>query len=171
DRPPFPTRRSSDLGSLLSSLVSARRQASFLDRVGLPRTSPSRATMVLMKRVEYRAAYEGFLEFRRRRSVYLEHPELDQPLRNLPYLYQLWCTLIVIEGTVRDLDREGWKVTRQRLVTPGASGMYMRVRRDGKAALVMRDPLGRVLRLIPEKSYGKSGSPLRSVSFAQRPDI
>src|SRR5690606_18564080 len=92
-------------------------------------------------------------------------------LRNLPYLYQLWCTLIVIEETVRALARGGWEVTRQRLVTPGASGMYMRVLRDGKAALVMRDGSGRFLRLIPEKSYGKSGSPLRSVSFAQRPDV
>lgn len=156
---------------LLNALVVARRQASFLRNVGLLRTAPGRATMVLMKRMEYRAAYEGFLEFRRRRRVYLDEPEMDEPLQNLPYLYQLWCTLVVLGEVVERMVEKGWLVASQRLVTPRASGMYLDVLRDGRPAVVMRDGAGRRLRVIPERSFGRKGSPLRSVSFSQRPDI
>jgi hypothetical protein len=156
---------------LLNALVIGRRQAEFLREVGPLRTAPSRATMVLMKRMEYRAAYEGFLEFRRRRSVYLDEPEMEQPLQNLPHLYQLWCTLVVLGEVVESMAGRGWHVRSQRLVTPRASGMYLEVLRDGRPAVVMRDENGRTLRATPERSFGTKGSPLRSVSYSQRPDI
>ena len=160
-----------EIAVLLNAVVSGRRQARFLEEVGRLRAAPGRATMVLMKRVEYRAMYEGFLEFRRRRSVYLGAPEMDEPLRNLPYLYQLWCTLIVISEVVETMSGIGWEVARQRLVTPRAAGMYLDVLRDGSPAVVLKDGQGQRLRLIPERSFGKNKTPLGSVSFAQKPDI
>ena len=160
-----------EVDDLLSSLVLARRQASFLSDVGPLRTAPGRVTMVLMKRMEYRAAYEGFLEFRRRRSVYLSEPGMDEPLQNLPNLYQTWCTLVVIDELVQTMAQRGWWVSSQRLVTPGASGTYLDVLRDGQSVVSMRDAMGGRLELIPERSFTTAGSPLRSISFWQRPDI
>ena len=160
-----------EVDQMLMSMSLVRRHASFLDEVGLLRSSPSRATMVLMKRMEYRAAYEGFIEFRRNRSVHLEEPAMEEPLNNLPYLYQLWCTLVVIDEVVATAAGQGWSVVGQRLVSPSRAGTYLDVLKDGRPAVTMKSASGRRLRLIPERSFARSGSPLGSVSFTQRPDI
>ena len=54
--------------------------------------------MVLLRRPDYRAALEGFLEFRRTVSIHLDEPALDAPLENLPSLYETWGTLQIIKA-------------------------------------------------------------------------
>ncbi len=159
-----------EIESLVEQLVVAKRQASFLEEVGPLRASPGRVSMVLLKRRDYRAGYEGFLEFRRRTAVQLDDPAMAEPLRNLPHLYQLWGTLIAIEAVLDAGSRAGFLVRRQRLVWPQAGGLFLRVLPDGRAALETRNSEGDRLRVIPERSYGKSGA-VQSVSFTQRPDI
>lgn len=160
-----------EVNEMLSSLVAVRRSASFLEEVGPLRSAPSRATMVLLRRMEYRAAYEGFLEFRRNRSVHLDEPAMSEPLRNLPYLYQAWCTLQVVREVLEVGTELGWTVESQRLVTPGPAGIYLHVLKDNRPVLILRNADGRRLRLFPERSYSSGGVALRSVSFTQRPDI
>ena len=53
-----------DQERLLRELLWARRQAAFLDEVELLAHLPTRLTMVLRRRPPYRAALEGYLEFR-----------------------------------------------------------------------------------------------------------
>jgi len=155
---------------MLNLLTQARRKATFLDEVGPLLQPPSRVTMVLLKRREYRAAYEGLLEFRKRFSVRLDEAALGEPLENLPYLYQVWGTLVVIRAVLEAASKAGFSVWRQQLVWPHSGGLYLSVLKDGQDTLVMRRG-AETLRVVSERSYGKGGVPLRSMSFGQRPDI
>jgi PD-(D/E)XK nuclease superfamily len=111
------------------------------------------------------------LEFRRTVSVRLDEPALEAPLENLPYLYQVWGTLTVIEVLLDVVKKYAYKVDRQRLVQRDPFGLYVRVLADGGPVLVLRQPTsGAQVKLIPQRTYGR-GHGLHSVSYAQIPDI
>ena len=103
-----------------------RREATFLDDVSSPRQLPTQLTMVLLRRPEYRAALEGYLEFRRTVSIHLDEPALDAPLENLPSLYETWGTLQVIKALADAAIDLGFTATEQ-LFRRDASGLFLRV--------------------------------------------
>lgn len=160
-----------ELDGMLTAITRAERSAPFLNDVSELRTSPGRVTMVLLRRKEYRAAYEGFLEFRRRMTVQLDDPMMAEPLQNLPHLYQMWGTLLVLESVIDIAAEAEFLVHRQRLVWPQAGGLYVNVLADGRPAVEMRNSSHDRLTVTPGRSYGRSGSPLGSMSFSQIPDI
>lgn len=160
-----------EVASLLEELRRAHRRASFLDEVSELSRAPDRVTMVLLRRPEYRSALEAYLDFKRSVSVRLDEEALDAPLENLPLLYQLWGTLVII-GVLLDIaERLGFRVVRQRLIGRDAGGVFVKVLRDNEAAVVLEHPITNVTaQLIPERTYGMTGR-LHSISFAQRPDV
>jgi predicted component of viral defense system (DUF524 family) len=156
---------------LREQLQQARRQAVFLEEVALPVHLPTRVTMVLLNRPLYRAALEGYLELHRSARVLLDEPSLEAPLENLPYLYQVWGTLEVIGVLLATAAELGYEVMEQRLVTRSRGEAYVRVLRDGQAAVVLRHPShGTTVRLTPKPTYGRLGA-LRSISYQQEPDV
>jgi predicted component of viral defense system (DUF524 family) len=160
-----------ELAELMRTLGAARRSAEFLDEVSPPRVFPTKLTMVLLRRPAYRAALEGLLEFRRTVSVRLEDPALDAPLENLPSLYETWGTLQVIKALSEVAAKLGWEV-EERIFRRDSSGLYLHVLGSGRAALIARDRLsGTTVKLVPQRRYQRHGTPLRSVSYEQRPDI
>jgi predicted component of viral defense system (DUF524 family) len=160
-----------ELAELTRTLAAARRSAEFLDEVSPPRVFPTKLTMVLLRRPAYRSALEGLLEFRRTVSVRLEDPALDAPLENLPFLYETWGTLHVIKALAEVAARLGWDV-EERIFRRDSSGLYLHVLGGGRAALIARDRLsGTTVKLVPQRKYQRHGTPLRSVSYEQRPDI
>jgi predicted component of viral defense system (DUF524 family) len=157
---------------LIERLAFARRSARFLDDVTALAESPSRVTMVLTKRPEYREALEGFLEFRRRALIQLREAALDAPLENLPELYQTWGTLVVIDELLRVAAEDGYDVRQHRLAHRSEGGVWIEVLRDGSPAVVLVHPQSeRVVRLIPQRTYSRKHSGIHSVSFNQIPDI
>ena len=161
-----------EAAEVLGRLDVARRVASFLDDVSDLAEAPGRVTMVLLKRPEYRAALEGFLEFRRRALVRISEPSIDAPLENLPFLYETWGVLEVI-AVLLDLAADlGYQVRLQRICSRRAGHLWIQVLRDGQAALVLSHPqLDRTIAMIPQRSYSPGAENLHSVSFLQRPDI
>ena len=87
-----------EVEDLLGQLRHARHVARFLDEVGRLKQVPTRVSMVLLKRPEYRSMLESYLRFRRSAFVQLDEPALEAPLENLPYMYELWGTLQLIEA-------------------------------------------------------------------------
>lgn len=149
----------------------ARRAARFLDEVTLPRHVPQHVSMVLLKRAEYRSVLEGYLELQRRLAVRLESPLLESPLENLPALYQLWGTLIVLDALVAMADELGYRAGPQRLFRHGAGEVFIEVVPDGRPVVTLvHEASGTRVELIPERSFGTT-APLRSISFTQRPDV
>jgi predicted component of viral defense system (DUF524 family) len=161
-----------EAGLLLARLGTARRAAAFLDDVTELSEPPGRVTMVLLKRPEYRAAFEGFLEFRRRALVRLSQPATDVPLENLPFLYQTWGVLEVI-AVLLELGADlGYRIRRERLSSRRAGELWIQLLRDGQPAVILTHPeLGRVISLIPQRTYSPGAKGLNSISFAQKPDV
>ena len=163
-----------EASALLDQLLGARRDASFLDSVSELTEPPTRLTMVLLKRSEYRAALEGFLEFRRTALVQLDEPRLQAPLTNLPSLYETWGTLQVVRAFLDVGATLGWRVTEHRLVRATPGQLWLRVLADGAPAVSLEHPLtGQRATLYPQRTYspGPRASGLRSISFAKKPDV
>lgn len=157
--------------TLRSFLDTARRRATFLNEVTLPVYLPTKITMVLLNRPSYRAALEGYLEFHRNPTVYLEEPALESPLENLPHLYQVWGTLEVLKILLEVTGTLGYQVTQQQLARTGIDGVYIRLLPDGKPIVVLEHPMYKTkINLISERTYGRQGL-FQSISFEQRPDI
>lgn len=158
--------------ALLEELRRARLEATFLNDVGLPRHLPTRLTMVLLRRPEYRAAFEGFLEFRRAASVRLEDPVLEAPLTELPLLYETWGALRVIQAAAHIAVELGYRCESERLLYRDGGGVFVQLLRDNRPALVLRhDELGRSVRVIPQRSYTPGVVGLHGATYEQKPDV
>jgi hypothetical protein len=157
---------------ILSRLERSRRRATFLQEVSLPKRPPSRASQVLQKRPIYRDVLEGYLEFRREISVRLSAPELEAPLRNLPNLYQVWCTLHVIQAVVQSASRLGYRIDQRsrETLTSKEGGFFTLSLGDTKVDLV-HPGSGTEIRLRAERTYPQGSSGLHSSTYAQRPDL
>jgi Uncharacterized conserved protein len=161
-----------ELQMLLKSLRDAKRQAQFLSEVSLPQSLTNQLTMVLLKRPAYRAALEGFLEFCRQMEVRLDQSALDVPLQNLPYLYQLWGTLQVIQVLLEVAAEQGYRVKHNRLTRPIENELVV-VLPNGEIAVELVHPqTGVSVALTPERTFANDRSAATySISFDQRPDI
>jgi hypothetical protein len=144
--------------------------AEFLNDVGPLRKAPDRPTEVLLRRPPYRAVLATYLRFRRSARVQLQHPALDAPMQDVPTLYELWGTMLVITEILDVAALRGWHVTGQRLVTPGAVQPLVSVLAGGPI-LTIEGSGGRTATLYVQPGYGRGGSGLRSISFEQRPDL
>lgn len=160
-----------EVQTLRGILDKARRRATFLNEVMLPAYLPTKLTMVLLNRPSYRAALEGYLEFQRNPTVYIEEPALESPLENLPRLYQIWGTLEVLKILLEVTETLGYQVTQQQLASTDIDGTYIRLLPDDKPVVVLEHPISKTkINLIPERAYGRK-QPLHSISFEQRPDV
>jgi predicted component of viral defense system (DUF524 family) len=158
--------------ALIARLDRVRRQASFLDEVTLPTHPPSRVTMVLLRREPYRAVLERYLEFRREAYVELDDPGLKLPLDNLPHLYEVWGTLQVIDVLLEQARIHDYDSVEHRLARQIGHGVYVKVLPDGSPAVTLRRSRdGRVVRLAPQRTFGRTSAGLRSISFPQCPDV
>lgn len=160
--------RSQLLGERLAATVAA---ATFLADVSDDTPLSDRPTMVLQKRPPYRAAYEGWIEFRRSRTVNLELEAMERPLDNLPYLYEVWCTLVVLQQLIDASVDEGFIVRQQRVVHPQAASVVVRVLGGSGPVVRLEHPDGRRIEAYVQESFGRKSSGLRSISFTQQPDI
>ena len=164
----------SDLEMLAMSLHRARRAAPFLDEVAVLRTPPTQVTMVLLRSQGYEGLYRSYRAFHRGLPVMLDSSTFDAPLDNLPYLYQMWGTMQVINEFLAAGAELGYRVESHRLIAQDASGWYVRELPNDAAAVVLRHPeRDRKVRLIPERSYRgrEQTSGPHSITFAQRPDV
>jgi predicted component of viral defense system (DUF524 family) len=160
----------SEASGLLKKLQNARRRASFLDDVSKLKRPPTRASQVLQKRPLYRSALKGYLEFQREIGVSLNATELKAPLDNLPFLYQLWCTLQLIQAGVSEAGKHGFLVRRSSLFQREAG--FLTLSLGGQVASMEHPENGTEVRIYTERTYSRSTSGLvRSVSYAQRPDV
>lgn len=161
-----------ELQNLVNSLKKAKRQAQFLSEVSLPQSLTNQLTMVLLKRPAYRAVLEGFLEFCRQIEVRLDQSALDVPLQNLPYLYQLWGTLQVIQVLLEVAAEQGYRLKHNRLMRPIDNELVV-VLPNGEIAVELVHPQTEVsVTLTPERTFATDPSAATySISFDQRPDI
>ena len=159
------------LAELSTELNRAERTATFLKEVSTPRDLPIVLTMVLLNRPAYRAVLDGLVEFRRSVAVHLEDAALDAPLQNLPYLYQRWCLLEVINAVNRKAGERGYRVVEERLSRRRQGALFIDVLPMAEPLVRYRhDESGTEITLTHERTFDRDSAP-GSVSFPQRPDI
>ena len=159
------------LTELTTELRSAELAATFLTEVNIPRDLQIVLTMVLLNRPDYRAVLDGLVEFRRSVAVHLEDAALDAPLRNLPYLYQRWCLLQVIDAMTQVAGEQGYRVVEEHLSRRRRGALFIDVLPEGEPLVRYRhDESGTEATLTHERTFHRESTP-GSVSFAQRPDI
>jgi hypothetical protein len=165
-------RLASVCNELVERLSRSRRSARFLDQVKQLSHQPDRVSMVLQRRPEYRYALEGYIDLNRSAAPQLHSPHLEAPLEGLPALYQTWGVLQVLDVLLEVAVDQRFDDPQQRIVSHEPSGVFVRVLRDGKPAVVARRRSDEtVLRLIPQRIYMPSGSGYHSVSYEQKPDV
>lgn len=153
----------------LNRLITGAR--SWLNEVTDLEQVPTSITMVILKRPEYRAAMEGYLHLHRNVSVHADVSSSQMVLENTPALYQQWCSLVVIEQMIGLVSNEDWQIQHQSLITRDSRGLILRMPRNGKPVLTLRNQhSNQQLSITLEPSYG-SGETIRSLSFTQVPDI
>jgi hypothetical protein len=102
----------------------------------------------------------------------LDDPALEAPLEGLPVLYEKWGTLVAIQAVLELGDELGYVVTRHRLFRHGHLGAWIEILPDGRPALELHHPdHGTKVSIVPQRTYSPNGSPLRSLSFQQKPDL
>ena len=161
-----------EIAGLRGSLRQARSAARFLDDVTDAQHTPTRFSMVLLRRADYRQALEGYLEFRRSTRVEFKDSALEAPINHVPYLFETWCVLEVIAALIAAAGSSGYRITHQRVVRQVARQLYVDVLRSGRPAIELASGDDQTdVRLIPQRTYGVHGQPAGSISFSQRPDI
>lgn len=72
------------------------------------------------------------MEFHRDAVIRMDEPRLDAPLENVPFLYQVWGTMVVVQMLLEVATGMGYRVQTQRLVQKEMGGLYVRLLPDGK---------------------------------------
>lgn len=161
---------SAPVDALRGQIREARATLDALGDVAVLDAMPTRVSMALARRREYRAALDGFLELLRSGQARLDEDALGAPLDNIPTLYQRWATLRTLSRCLRCACEQGWKLRSQTLARIERGGVVVKVLPGGVAALVFERGDGATVRVFVERQYGAGGA-LRSLTYPQRPDV
>ena len=160
-----------EVRSWLEFLTGVRQEASFLNAVPSLTSPYVRPTMVLLKQRNYRAVFYGFLNFRRGLSVDLQGQVPEAGLRDVPFLYQTWCSLKAVDALLAAALGLGYVVEHQTLVRLGSSGLSLTMLPGNQNALELRHADADVRAVLGlKKRYGATGN-LYSASHVQEPDM
>jgi hypothetical protein len=78
----------------------------------------------------------------------------------------------VIDVVLEQARAQGYDSIEQRLVRQIGQGAYVKLLPDGAPALIARRSTDdRTVKVIPQRTFGRTSSGIRSMSFAQRPDV
>lgn len=156
---------------LLEVVRVGRRGAAFLDEVTPLPHAPNGASQVLLRVPAYRAALAGYLALHQEPAVVLDDSGLDAPLENLPRLYELWGTLLVLEALLEVAQETRWRIHRQALFQADTRGLSIRFLFPGKPLVELVDDAGCRVTLKARARYDAAGPELFSASFPQVPDV
>ena len=160
-----------ELGRLETELAVAVARAPFLREVELSAQPLNRQTMVLTREPRYRAMLDRYLEYHRSVWATIAEPALDTPLENVPFLYELWGTLLVIDAVVEEAVEAGYRVVHQRVARRAPGALFVEVVPSGRSLVELRDgETGDRIIVTAQRSFGASGE-YRSVSLTQKPDV
>ena len=136
-----------------------------------PRGTPP-SSLKMTRLPHYRQALGLWSRFRHSLAATLDDRLLDAPLDNLPYLYELWGTLMALKGTIEAIAESNWTVENHVIFRESPYGFAIEPLLGGRAALVARSN-DQALRLefIPQAPANAGGSEFGSISNSMRPDV
>ncbi len=165
------SREVGELERLEAEFTAVVDRALFLREVELPAQRPNRQTMVLTREPRYRAMLDRYLEYHRSVWATVSDPALDAPLANVPFLYELWGALLVVEAVVSEAIEAGYRVVHQRVARRVPGALFVEVAPGGRPLVQLRHAAtGDEVSVTPQRNFSTSGE-YHSVSLTQRPDV
>lgn len=170
-KPLLPAEVRTEALEVLSDLDRARREADFLDEVSSSEIASLSPTQVLLRRGEYRYLLELWRQLWMSFEVRLEAAALESTLESVPDLYELWGSMAALSEIVTSLVEAGYHVVRQRLVRRRREGPIVELVQGPDPVAELAHSDGSRVAISFQRNFSGSGTPLRSLSFDQRPDI
>lgn len=150
----------------------ARSVRSFPEMADLRSLATPPASQAMLRLAPYRRALRLWFRFKQSIAAVLDGQLLDSPIHDLPYLYEVWGTLCVVQGTLHALRNANWTVDRQRVFERTSDGFGVRLLDRNRPAITARSPDGDLrLELIPQASATVNGRTLRALSHQMIPDV
>ncbi|MBA3857686.1 MAG: hypothetical protein C0507_12325 [Cyanobacteria bacterium PR.3.49] len=144
-----------DIETLISEFNLACARATFLREVKLPTVFAGRVTMVLLKKPAYRIVFEDYLALKQESSVTLEETALNDPKKHIPYLYELWTNLRVLNSMLQVCVESGFRCVSHNWIKRFNKGIFIQLINDEKAAIELTHPsTGRRVTLVSWKPDG-----------------
>jgi predicted component of viral defense system (DUF524 family) len=157
---------------LAAGLAQHLVQARFLEQVAALSGPPTAATPTLLERRFYRDAFEGLAQLQKGFVARLAHEKMQVDLTDIPKLYETWGTLIVIAALLEVAPALGYRVERHDLASRRANEAWVHVLGNGRPCVTLLRAIdGTRLEVVPQRTYSRTTTPLRSLSFSQRPDV
>lgn len=160
------------LSKLLSEADQLKTRASLLlDYPFLQDVQPTRRlthiTPTLEQEVNYRRFYQIYQDFLWK--PYFQTSDVFKlGIRDLPTIYEFWCTLFLCESVLGLVDRN-WTLRTQNIFTRHRLGYAFDIKRRGPL-LSLKQNLKRI-NVYFQRSFTTSSQPYRSYTHTQRPDI
>jgi predicted component of viral defense system (DUF524 family) len=123
-----------------------------------------------MRRLEYRWVYNRWLEFLRSARLTSELQQRSAPIQNIPVLYEVWASMVVIDTMLEIAAASGWNVHQQKLIRH-RDGWFADLNWTGRTIIELTRGDRERIRVIPQWRFQYKGSPWRSLSFPQIPDL
>jgi hypothetical protein len=130
----------SEIEALVSEFNLACARATFLREVKLPTVVAGRITMVLLKNPAYRIVFEDYLALNQQSSVTLEEVALNDPIKQFPFLYELWANLRVMNAMLQVCVESGFRCVSHNWVKKYNKGIFIQVINDEQAAIEFESP-------------------------------
>lgn len=167
DVPALDEREVSDLFSTTRRAIKSVPELLELRPSGTPPSS-----LAMMRLPPYRQALGLWNRFRHSLTATLDDRLLDAPLDNLPYLYELWGTLMALQGTIDAVAESNWTVENHVIFKESPYGFAIEPLLGGRPALIARSNDGsRRLEFVPQATANAGGLEFASISNSMRPDV
>jgi len=152
--------------SQLQKRVSLLLNYAFLQDVGLT-TWLTHVTPTLEREANYRRFYQIYQEFLW--SPYFQTSDIFKlGIRDLPTIYEYWCTLFMCESVLGLIDRN-WMLTTQSILTSHRLGYAFDFKRPGPLLALRQD--SKSVNIYFQRAFTLESQPYRSYTHIQRPDI
>ena len=159
-----------EVGGLYSTMRRAFMSVPQLSELRPRGTPPSSLAMIRLP--HYRQALGLWRRFRHSLETTLDNRLLDAPIHNLPHLYELWATLMALQGTIDALAQSKWTIEHHAVFGETPYGFGIRPLVGGQPALTACSE-NRSFRMefVPRASATVSGSQFTSISNSMIPDV
>ena len=129
------------------------------------------ASQAMLRLAPYRQALRLWFRFKQSLAAVLEGLPLDSPIDDLPYLYEIWGTLCVVQGTLKALQNANWTVDHQEVIGKTSNGFVVQVFESSRPSITAHSGDGAFrLELIPQAYASVQGHGLRALSHLMIPD-
>lgn len=147
------------------------KEFDFLGQIDFPTQLSFNINMVLLKNMYYKEIFKSYIELQKNIIIKFEENEMLAQLNDIPYIYQMWATLKVLNSLISFANNNNYIIIRENILTKMNGLPIMNFKKNGKICLELDKVENNIkIKVELEKIYNSEGI-IQSISFNQKPDI